>query len=156
MGATLHFAERLVWQSKCCYLTQHGKFAVYEAERSMPDSTHHSEPSPDPTADQWIDVAAVDAVPEAGAIEVVVKGEVIALFRCDGQLFALDGLCAHQGGPVAQGTLGKTDGGNHCVTCPWHGWQYELETGIQTINRQPLQRVFPVRQQGERIEVQLI
>ena len=71
----------------------------------------------------------------------MVGDRVIALFRSEGQLFAMDGMCAHQGGPIAEGQLQ-----HGCVTCPWHGWQYELASGIQTINRQPLQETFEVRE----------
>ena len=101
-------------------------------------------------ADDWRDVAGSESVADGAALEVVIDGEIVAIFRHDGQLYALDGMCSHQGGPIAEGCV--SDG---CVTCPWHGWQYELKTGIQTINRQPLQRVFPVREQDGRIEVNL-
>ncbi len=100
--------------------------------------------------ENWTKVADSDAVEEGSAIEVVVAEQIIAIFRHGGKLFAIDGMCAHQGGPLAEGTV--TAG---CVTCPWHGWQYELETGIQTVNRQPLQKVFPVRELEGGIEVQL-
>ncbi len=103
----------------------------------------------------WIDVADAGDVSEGSAREFVVGEFVIAVFRDEGNLYALDGLCAHQGGPVAKGALSKTDCGKTCVTCPWHGWQYELETGIQTVNRQPLQQTFPIRQRDGRIEIRI-
>lgn len=99
---------------------------------------------------QWKPVADSDSVQDGAAIEVVLGQQIIAIFRDGGTLFAIDGMCAHQGGPLADGTVHAG-----CVTCPWHGWQYELQTGIQTINRRPLQRVFPVREMAGRIEVQL-
>ena len=99
---------------------------------------------------EWIDVGAADSVGDASAIEVIVKGRVLAVLRCDGELFAMDGMCAHQGGPIADGIIE-----HGCVTCPWHGWQYELETGIQTINRQPLQETFEVRERDGRVEVRV-
>ncbi|MCO8122205.1 Rieske (2Fe-2S) protein [Stieleria sp. TO1_6] len=103
----------------------------------------------------WIDVADAAEIPDGCAKEVVVGQWVIAVF-CDGDdYYAIDGMCAHQGGPIAKGQLSKTDRGLTCVTCPWHGWQYELATGIQTVNHQPLQRVFPVRRSGDRIEIRV-
>ncbi len=98
----------------------------------------------------WVDVAACEALAEDGAIEVLANGRVIAVFRLANELFAIDGMCAHQGGPLAQGSLA-----HGCVTCPWHGWQYELATGIQTINRKQLQETYPVRRREGRIEVQV-
>ena len=95
-----------------------------------------------------MDVAASDVISEGHGTEVIANGQILAIFRCEGALYAIDGMCAHQGGPLADGTV---SGG--CVTCPWHGWQYELATGIQTMNRKPLQRTFPVRESGGRVEV---
>lgn len=107
------------------------------------------------TTPQWVVVANVDEFSECRAKECIVGQHIIALFYDEGSFFALDGLCAHQGGPVAKGELSKTDAGKTCVTCPWHGWQYELATGIQTVNRQPLQRTFPVRERDGKIEIQI-
>ncbi|MBP7777801.1 MAG: Rieske 2Fe-2S domain-containing protein [Acidobacteria bacterium] len=39
--------------------------------------------------------------------------------------FALDNLCLHQAGPLCEGQI---DALNE-VTCPWHGWSYEIRTG---------------------------
>ncbi len=103
----------------------------------------------------WVGVADASEFSACVAKEFVIRGNVIAVFHDGDALFALDGLCAHQGGPIAKGVLSKTDTGKTCVTCPWHGWQYELETGIQTVNRQPLQRTFPVRVRDGRIEIQV-
>lgn len=84
------------------------------------------------------------------AIEVLIENRVIAVFRHAGAWYAVDGMCAHQGGPLADGVV--RDG---CVTCPWHGWQYDLATGIQMINHQPLQESFPIRQIDDRVEIRV-
>ncbi|MFK8112975.1 MAG: Rieske (2Fe-2S) protein [Rubripirellula sp.] len=100
--------------------------------------------------ESWTEIALSEQVGDGDAIEVVIGGQILAVFRDQGELFVIDGMCAHQGGPLAQGNVE-----HGCVTCPWHGWQYELATGIQTINKQPLQRTFPVREADGKIEVQL-
>ncbi|MEM1070987.1 MAG: Rieske 2Fe-2S domain-containing protein [Planctomycetota bacterium] len=105
---------------------------------------------PEPAEANWTTVAQSEEVTQESPKEVIVGEYILAIFRDQGRLFALDGMCAHQGGPLAEGAVA-----NGCVTCPWHGWQYELETGIQTINRQPLQRTFEVREQDGRIQVLL-
>ena len=101
----------------------------------------------------WVDVGSVDDFVADESKEVLVGQHVVAIFRRGDTFFGLDGLCAHQGGPIAKGAVSKTDAGEFCVTCPWHGWQYELATGIQTVNRQPLQRTFRVREREGRVEV---
>ena len=47
-----------------------------------------------------------------------------ALFNVDGTFYALDGVCPHQGGPLGSGEVH-----NCIVTCPWHGWQFDVRTG---------------------------
>lgn len=84
------------------------------------------------------------------AFEALIGERIVAVFRYQGNWFAIDGMCSHQGGPLAEGAV--QDG---CVTCPWHGWQYDLATGVQLINRQPLQETFPVRQNDNQVEVML-
>ncbi|SRR6056297_1268791 len=108
---------------------------------------------PNEPTDNWIDVLDADDVVEGTGKDVIVGELVVAIFRAGGRLFALDGMCAHQGGPIAEGMIGPDAQGRPCVTCPWHGWQYELETGIQTVNRQPLQETYAVRETDGRIWV---
>ncbi len=56
--------------------------------------------------------------------EMLVAGQVLAVFRTHSGFMAIDGMCAHQGGPLAQGQLDE-----NCLTCPWHGWQYDIRDG---------------------------
>ncbi|MEP6782664.1 MAG: Rieske 2Fe-2S domain-containing protein [Acidobacteriota bacterium] len=64
-----------------------------------------------------------DFTPGAGKM-VDVFGRHVALFRIDDQFFALDNMCLHRGGPLCEGPIE-----NGVVTCPWHGWSYEIKTG---------------------------
>lgn len=112
----------------------------------MHNENHHGTHAEVPR--EWVRLDLPDPLIDGQAKEVMVRGRVVALFRHDGDLFAMDGMCAHQGGPIAEGVVE-----HGCVTCPWHGWQYELDTGIQTINRQPLQETFQVREDGGLVEI---
>jgi nitrite reductase/ring-hydroxylating ferredoxin subunit len=69
--------------------------------------------------------------------EFAVAGKVVAAFLRGDRVLAIDGMCAHQGGPIAQG---QVDG--DCVTCPWHGWQYDLSTGCNLISGKKLLETF--------------
>lgn len=71
--------------------------------------------------------------------EFLIAGRVIAIFRTEEGYFAIDGMCAHQGGPIAQGTL---DG--KCVTCPWHGWQYSIADGVNLLTKKKMLDSFSV------------
>jgi len=53
-----------------------------------------------------------------------VKGKPIVLLRRGDRIYALAATCSHMGGPLQDGTLSDT-----CVTCPWHGSTFSMETG---------------------------
>ena len=72
----------------------------------------------------WTRAATLEECPPGSALETVVRGRIVALFNVDGDVYALDGVCPHQGGPLGKGRL------HGCiVTCPWHGWQFDVATG---------------------------
>jgi nitrite reductase/ring-hydroxylating ferredoxin subunit len=90
-----------------------------------------------------------DFVPGRGHM-VVVNGRHIALFRLDDGFFAIDNLCLHQAGPLCDGDI---DSG--VVTCPWHGWSYEIRSG--TLVQDPRVGVSKhnTRLVGDEVQVQL-
>ena len=73
-------------------------------------------------------------------MEVVAEEQIFAIFNVEGTLRALDGVCPHQGGPLGEGRL------EGCrVTCPWHGWQFDVETGAHLLSQSVRQPMFAVR-----------
>jgi nitrite reductase (NADH) small subunit len=56
--------------------------------------------------------------------EVTVEGRRLAIFKANGGYFALANNCLHRGGPLSDGELN-----DYKVTCPWHGWKYDVRTG---------------------------
>lgn len=48
----------------------------------------------------------------------------MALFNVEGEIFAINAVCPHRGGPLAEGALTRS-----VVTCPWHGWTFDVRTG---------------------------
>lgn len=95
-------------------------------------------------------VASIDDVPPGHGHEVVAGGRIIALFNLEGAIQAIDGLCAHAGGPVARGRLQGA-----IVTCPWHGWQYDVTSGRSCLNPGICQQRFAVTVDGSEIFVEL-
>lgn len=72
-----------------------------------------------------IQVATVADLPEGAVRHIVVHDKPMALCKVDGQFFAVNAVCPHMGGPLASGRL------NGCLlTCPWHGWTYDVRTGL--------------------------
>jgi len=74
--------------------------------------------------------AAKIAEEPAGAIhEFQVAGKAVAVANVACKFYAISDVCVHRGGPLGQGELHDT-----VVTCPWHGWQYDVITGKVTQN----------------------
>ncbi len=97
-----------------------------------------------------IRVAAVSDVPPGTAKEVMAEDQVVALFNVDGTFYAMDGICPHAGGPLGEGTLRGT-----IVTCPWHGWQFEVTSGENCLNRRMTHKCFPVKVEGSDVMIEL-
>lgn len=98
----------------------------------------------------WQYLAKVDDVPEGTGTELVVEGTLIALFHADGQFYALDGVCPHAGGPLGKGSLA-----GHVVTCPWHGWQFDVSTGQHCLNPNLHHRTFPLKMKNDEIHIDI-
>jgi nitrite reductase/ring-hydroxylating ferredoxin subunit len=77
---------------------------------------------------------------------VVVAGTQVVLVRVGERYRALDDRCPHAGGPLSQGCIE-----NGLLVCPWHGREYDLETG-RCEGFQPV-RTFPVEVRADGIFV---
>ncbi len=99
---------------------------------------------------RWIRIAGVGDCPPGKSLETVAEDRIVALFNVDGQFFALDGVCPHQGGPLGKGCLTGT-----VVTCPWHGWQFDVRSGQHTFSPNVRQQTLPIRLEGEDVLVEL-
>jgi nitrite reductase/ring-hydroxylating ferredoxin subunit len=97
-----------------------------------------------------VKIARSEEVPEGGGIQADAGGRAVAVFRLGGALCALDGTCPHRGGPLGQGTV--IDG---VVTCPWHGWRFEVRTGRCVNFPDRDQPVVPVREDGGDVVVEV-
>lgn len=95
-------------------------------------------------------VASFSELVVGKGIEVVAGDRVLALFRNDDGVFAIDGVCAHAGGPVGKGVLNGA-----IVTCPWHGWQYDVRTGQNCLNARICQQSFPTTIEGDDVFVEM-
>ncbi len=69
-------------------------------------------------------VAKLSAIASGSSCQVEIDGERVALHNVDGEIFATSGSCPHQGGPLAEGDI---EAG--ILTCPWHGWRFDIKTG---------------------------
>jgi len=94
--------------------------------------------------------AKTDELPVGSVREFQVEGKTLAIANVDGKFYAINNTCLHRGGPLGQGELqGKI------LTCPWHGWQYDVTTGKLTMNPAVGVECYALEVKGEDIWVDL-
>ena len=97
------------------------------------------------------EVARVADLTEGAGRLVRAGGKSIVLFRVDGQVFAVDRVCPHWGGPIAEG---KVSAKRLEIECPWHRFRFDLKTGACVASTlRPSLPVYPVRIEGDRVLV---
>jgi nitrite reductase (NADH) small subunit len=99
------------------------------------------------------------------------KKRTIGLYRFRGRYYAYENICEHQGGPVCEGeVMGKvecrvsasgrrlgdyTSSEKVALVCPWHGVEYDLETGLSWADSSLRLKSYAVRIEGENVVVEI-
>ena len=97
-----------------------------------------------------VKIVRKDELKEGQAKVVRVGDEEIAVFRVDHEFFATRNKCLHRGGPLGDGELA-----GHYVTCPWHGWTYDVRTGSFGIIPTLRVKTYKITEDGEDLFVEL-
>lgn len=96
----------------------------------------------------FVKVASVEKIVPGTARQVDARGKALAVYNVDGEFHCTDGVCPHRGGPLGEGDLQDT-----IVTCPWHGWEYDVTTGAGRTNPSANLTCFAVQVEGGDIKV---
>tara|TARA_R110001592_G_scaffold43245_5_gene140328 strand:- start:22 stop:330 length:309 start_codon:yes stop_codon:yes gene_type:complete len=91
-----------------------------------------------------VTVAKTEDIPVGKSIVVKEHGEEIALFNIDGTLYACSNRCPHAGGPLKDSMIAGT-----VLSCPWHGWRFDLASGPDAPKDGVLR--YPVSVEGDDI-----
>lgn len=78
---------------------------------------------------EFVRVTDTADVKPGHGIVAEVRGKTLAIFNVGGTFFAIDNICIHRGGPLGEGEVEGS-----VVTCPWHGWQFDVTTGACVAN----------------------
>ena len=97
---------------------------------------------------QFTKVATTADIPSGSRKVVEIEGKAIAVFNRDGTFYAIDNTCKHRGGPLGEGSLSGTT-----VMCPWHGWEYDVTSGICQMDASIQVQKFDVKVEGNDILV---
>src|SRR2546430_9288041 len=94
--------------------------------------------------------AKLAEVPPGSIKEVSVAGQAVALANVAGTLYAISNTCLHRGGPLGEGQMEGS-----VVTCPWHGWQFDVITGKAVQNPNAGVGCHAVEIRGDEVYVNL-
>ena len=99
---------------------------------------------------KFVSVARCADLPPGESRTYDVGGTSVAIFNAGGEVHACRNVCPHRGGPVGEGQF---DG--KIVTCPWHGWEFDVTTGINP--RMPAAKLdkIPTRIEGENVQIEI-
>ena len=96
---------------------------------------------------KFVRVASVAEIPPGAAKAFTIGDREIAVFHAGGRFYAIDNMCPHQGGPLADGWVEGTT-----VACPWHGWCFDVSNGTSPLGLS-LVDTFVVQVDGSEISV---
>ncbi len=72
------------------------------------------------------------------------------MYNVDGTFHVTDNTCLHRGGPLGDGFLEGP-----VITCPWHGWQYDVPTGHNLGNRALRVKTYPVLVEDGEVRIRI-
>lgn len=100
----------------------------------------------------WVVVCRRQDIPSGRGWPVQVGDLRLAVFETAGGLRAIENTCLHIGNPLDDGPVH-----GEVVTCPWHGWQYDLRTGdhLTVFGRRQGLRTFAARFEGDDVLVEI-
>ncbi len=99
---------------------------------------------------EFVRIAGTADLKPGHGIVAEVNGKSVALFSIEGTIHAIDNTCCHRGGPLGEG---EVEG--NIVTCPWHGWRFNVSTGACINNPAAKVEAYQVKVEGDDVKVLL-
>jgi len=72
----------------------------------------------------FVKVAPRASLPAGEKLVVEIEDRSVALFNVEGSIYAIDDICTHDGGPLAEGDFEGAE-----IQCPRHGARFDVRTG---------------------------
>ena len=104
----------------------------------------------DMAASGHVRVARVEDIPDGGCLAVDVGEQSLVLIRRGDQVHALENRCPHAGAPLSEGFVE-----GRVLTCAWHGWSFDVVTGLSTDETEMAVPIHDVRVEDGHVFVKL-
>jgi len=100
----------------------------------------------------FIKVCSIRELPNGSQKIVQLGPHKVALFHFNYEISAIANACLHKAGPLGLGLVENKYDGTY-VTCPWHGWEYNIKTGSAPPGYKDQQAVYEVKVEGDDVLV---
>jgi len=97
----------------------------------------------------FVKVGSLSKLPPGSVMEAMVGDGTYAVCNAGGEIYALDGICPHSGGPLGHGALHGTT-----LVCPWHAWEFDCRIHAKDSGASEMDDLvakFPVKIDGDDI-----
>ena len=98
----------------------------------------------------FVKIAALSDLKDGSIRTVEHGGKKLAVARVGANIHVIDNTCCHKGGPLGDGALEE-----NVVTCPWHGWRYDVATGACLNNPAAKVACFETKVENDQVLVKL-
>lgn len=100
---------------------------------------------------QLLKLASLSELPERGQVkELFCGGRAVCVVNLDGQIYAMDNICPHWGGPLGRGRIV-----NCLLRCPWHGWEFDPRDGTTPRKADVIVPTYKVIIEGDDLYLEL-
>ncbi len=97
---------------------------------------------------EYVTVAQAGEIPEGGRKVVEIGETYVLVVHIEGESFAIEDVCTHDGNELADGLLE-----GHVIECSRHGARFDLRTGRGTFPAVVPVKTFPVRIEGDAVQI---
>lgn len=110
--------------------------------------TKNADTGPSAKLPEVLDAGRVEDLPHGNSKTIdLPEGRELALFNVNGEFYAIENFCPHQGAPLSDGLLCE-----YVIECGLHGWQFDVRTGECLTVLEKLE-TYEVAIEGDRVKI---
>ncbi len=100
---------------------------------------------------EFVRLCSREELPQEGEAKEFSAGDKTLCVACvQGELSAMDNVCPHRGGPLAEGTIEEGK-----IVCPWHAWAFDLKTGQASHTPHARAEIYQIKVEGDDVYAKL-
>ncbi|MBS3168128.1 Rieske (2Fe-2S) protein [Candidatus Woesearchaeota archaeon] len=99
---------------------------------------------------EFVEVASLEELRESKRKKIEIEGQSILLIYRGGEVFAINSVCPHAGGPLEEGEINQDD-----ISCPWHFYTFNIRDGSCLNSPSCRIRKYNIKLEGEKVLIKI-